>query len=33
LIDAMAFDGRGIRGARERAEELIDLFLLGFQEA
>jgi hypothetical protein len=33
LIDAMAFDGRGIRGARERAEGLLDLFLVGFEEA
>ena len=33
LIDGMAFDGRGIRGARERAESLIDLFLEGFEDA
>jgi len=33
LIDAMAFDDRGIKGARERAEELLDLFLEGFEEA
>ena len=29
----MAFDDRGIKGARERAEELLDLFLEGFEEA
>ena len=33
LIDAMAFDDRGIKGARERDEELLDLFLEGFEEA
>lgn len=33
LIDAMAFDDRGIKGARERAEVLLDLFLEGFEEA
>jgi predicted nucleotidyltransferase len=33
LIDAMAFDERGIKGARKRAEELLDLFLEGFEDA
>ena len=33
LINAMAFDERGIRGARERAEDLLDLFLEGFEDA
>ena len=33
LIDAMAFDERGIRGARKRAEGLLDLFLEGFEDA
>jgi predicted nucleotidyltransferase len=33
LIDAMSFDDRGIKGARERAEELLGLFLEGFEEA
>jgi predicted nucleotidyltransferase len=33
LIDAMAFDDRGIKGTRDRAEELLDLFLEGLEEA
>ena len=33
LIDAMAFDDRGIKGARERAEHLLELFLDGFEES
>ena len=30
LVDAMASDDRGIRGARDRAAELLELFLEGF---
>ncbi len=33
LTDAMASDDRGVKGARERAEGLLDLFLAGFSEA
>jgi hypothetical protein len=33
LIDAMAFDDRGIKGARQRAEESLMLFVEGFEES
>ena len=33
LINAMAFDERGSKGACERAEELLNLFLEGFEDA
>lgn len=33
LIDAMAFDERGIKGARERAAELLALYLEGFTDS
>jgi hypothetical protein len=33
LIDAMAFDDRGIRGARERAADLLAFFVEGFRDA
>lgn len=33
LIDAMASDDRGIRGARDRASQLLMLFLEGFGRA
>jgi predicted nucleotidyltransferase len=32
LIDAMAFDDRGIKGARERAADLLMLLVEGFEE-
>lgn len=32
LIDSMAFDDRGIKGAHKRAEELLDLFFEGFEK-
>ena len=33
LIDAMASEDRGIRGSRQKAAEMLTLFLEGFEEA